>query len=270
MRKLRIAASGCRDVTQVNNNSGRRSPAPKAEPDPRGVKMTGHSSCRAGTRRAVAPPPEQATLTGKYFENRLEKSLAKFAAVFFGALLSIIIVASPALAQAPPGSYLQSCGGIRFDGYTLSAFCQGPGGQSFPSRLAVGNCRGDIANINGQLVCAGGGGRPYGGPPPQYGGGPPPPYGGPPPQYGGPPPQYGGPPPQYGGPPPQYGGPPPQYGGGFGLPGGSWRASCGNPMMRGPILFADCRRGDGAMQPARGDTRACRRFANFNGQLVCE
>jgi hypothetical protein len=149
---------------------------------------------------------------------------------------------------------LRSCTNIQFDGYTLSAFCVGAGGESYPSRLAVGSCRGDIANINGQLLCASGG-RPYGGPPPQYGG--------PPPQYGYPPPRQ-----DYGGPPPYGGGD--EYAGGFGLPGGSWRRSCGNPSMRGPILFAECQRGDGAIQPARADTRVCRRFANINGQLVCE
>jgi hypothetical protein len=178
--------------------------------------------------------------------------------IIAGLLWAVIAPMTPASAQVPPGSYLRSCTNIQFDGYTLSAFCIGAGGRSFPSRLAAGNCRGDIANINGQLLCAGGGGAPR----PPYGGGPPPQYGGPPPQYGGPPPQYGYPPPRQ-----EYG---EDYGGGFGLPRGSWRLSCGNPVMRGPILFAECQRGDGAIQPARADTRVCRRFANINGQLTCE
>lgn len=173
----------------------------------------------------------------------------------------MIAAACPASAQVPPGSYLRSCTNIQFDGMTLSALCAGPGGRSFPTRLAAANCQGDIANINGQLTCAvGGGGRPYGGPPPQYGGGPPPQYGYPPPR-----PDYGGPPP--------YGrryGRDDDDGGGFALPGGSWRRSCGNPVMRGPILFAECQRGDGRTQQARADIRLCRRFANINGQLACE
>jgi hypothetical protein len=183
--------------------------------------------------------------------------------MIFTAILAIIATAPPAVAQVPPGGYLQTCRNVQFDGFNLSAMCQGAGGQFYPTRLAgAGHCRGDIANINGQLVCAGGGGAPR----PQYGGGPPPQYGGPPPQYGYPPPRQ------------DYGGPPPyrrDYGddddrGGFGLPRGSWRLTCGNPVMRGPILFAECQRGDGGIQPTRADTRYCRRFANINGQLACE
>lgn len=179
--------------------------------------------------------------------------------IIAGLLWAVIAATMPASAQVPPGSYLRSCSNIQFDGNTLSAFCVGPGGRSYPSRLAAGSCRGDIANINGRLLCAGGGGAPR----PQYGGGPPPQYGGPPPQYDYPPPRQ-----DYGGPPPYRGGG--EYGGGFGLPGGSWRRSCGNPVMRGPILFAECQRTDGRIQPSRADIRACRRFANINGQLACE
>ena len=188
--------------------------------------------------------------------------MARFLTIVFAALLTVTAV-PPASAQVPPGSYLRSCTNIQFDGATLSAFCVGAGGRSYPSRLAVGGCRGDIANINGQLLCAVGGGAPR----PAYGGGPPPQYGGPPPQYDYPPPRqdYGGPPP-YG----QRYGRDDDDGGGYGLPGGSWRRSCGNPMMRGPILFAECQRQDGRIQQARADIRACRRFANINGQLACE
>jgi len=180
--------------------------------------------------------------------------------IIFVALLTTIVAVPPSAAQVPPGGYLQTCSNIQFDGYTLSAVCQGPGGQGYPARLAgAGNCRGDIANISGQLACVGGGGAPQ----PQYGG-----------QYGGPPPQYGYPPPRrdYGGPRPygrDYGGGD-DDGGGFGLPRGSWRLTCGNPVMRGPVLFAECQRGDGGIQPTRADVRSCRRFANFNGQLACE
>jgi hypothetical protein len=193
--------------------------------------------------------------------------------IIFGALLAVIAAMPPASAQAPPGGYLQTCREVRFDGFNLSAMCLGAGGQFYPSRLAAaGNCRGNIANLNGQLVCTAGGGAPR----PQYGGAPPPQYGGPPPQYGYPPPRqdygrsdYGGS--GYGG--PGYGRPYDRDrddGGGFPLPGGSWRLTCGNPVMRGPILFAECERGDGAIQRAQADTRACRRFANINGQLMCQ
>jgi CVNH domain len=186
-----------------------------------------------------------------------------------GALLTMLAVVPPASAQMPRGSYVQTCRDVRFDGATLSAVCLTAGGQSVATRLAVGACRGDISNLNGQLSCPGGGGQPYGGRPPQYGG--------PPPQYDGGPPRspYGYPPPRpgYGETAPPYGGGR-DYGGGreYGgrLPGGSWRASCGNAVMQGPILFADCQRIDGRVVQARGDLRACARFGNANGRLTCE
>jgi hypothetical protein len=190
--------------------------------------------------------------------------LAKTLIVVLGSLLAMLAAMPPASAQVPPGGYLQTCRDVRFDGFNLSAMCLGAGGQFYPSRLAgAGGCRGNIANLNGQLVCVAGGGAPR----PQYGGGPSPQYGGPPAQYGYPPPrqEYGGP--GYGRPYDRDG----DYGGGgFPLPGGSWRLTCGNAVMRGPILFAECERGDGAMLRAQADTRACRRFANINGQLVCQ
>ena len=195
--------------------------------------------------------------------------------IAIGALLVVLSAGAPASAQRiPPGSYVQTCQNIRFDGAVLSAACLSGGGRYIPTQLAVGSCRGAISNTNGQLTCPGGGGGPgpgYGGPPPQYGGGPPPPppYGYPPPPrpgygYGEPPP-----PPPYGG-GREYGGGR-DYGGGGRLPGGSWRASCQNAGMQGPILFADCERGDGRLVPARGDVRACGgRFGNTNGRLTCE
>ncbi len=173
-----------------------------------------------------------------------------------GALLAVIGAATTASAQVPPGGYLQTCRDVQFDGFNLSALCLGAGDQFYPSRLAgAGSCRGDIANLNGQLVCVGRGGAPR----PQYGGGPAPQYGYPPPRR-----DYDERP--YGRPYDRDG----DYGGGFGLPGGSWKLTCGNPVMRGPVLFAQCERGDGAIVPAQADTRACRRFANINGRLMCE
>jgi len=190
--------------------------------------------------------------------------LARRLIIILGALLTMLAVASPASAQVPRGSYVQSCQDVRFDGVMLSAICLSVAGRYVPTRLAVGNCRGDISNTNGQLTCPGGGVPGYGGPPPRYGGAPPPPYGYPPPLPG----DRAPPPPPYGG-SREYGGGR-EDGDGFDLPGGSWRRSCGNPVMRGPILIAECQRGDGRIQQARGDVRMCRRFANINGQLACE
>ena len=189
--------------------------------------------------------------------------MARFLIATFGALLAMIAAAPTASAQVPPGGYLQTCRDVQFDGFNLSAMCLGAGGQFYPSRLAgAGGCRGDIANINGQLVCAGRGGATR----PQYGGGWSPQYGGPPPQYGYPPPRPDYDERRYGRRYERDG----DDGGGFGLPGGSWRLTCSNAVMRGPILFAQCERGDGAILPAQADIRACRRFANISGQLMCQ
>src|SRR5215471_14689385 len=102
-----------------------------------------------------------------------------------------------AFAQAPPGSYQQSCRDIRMQGATLSAICRRANGRGEQATaLNVAHCVGDIGNNNGQLICNGG--QPIAVPPRQ---GAAPPYGGPgyapapgyaAPGYGPPPPRYGG------------------------------------------------------------------------------
>ena len=56
-------------------------------------------------------------------------SLARLVTIVFAALLTMIAVVSPAVAQVPPSGYLQTCRNVQFDGFTLSAMCQGAGGQ---------------------------------------------------------------------------------------------------------------------------------------------
>lgn len=56
--------------------------------------------------------------------------------------------------RLPPGSYKQSCGGaVVMDGI-LRASCQTRSGAASGTRIRLDSCpRGDIANINGQLLC---------------------------------------------------------------------------------------------------------------------
>ena len=61
--------------------------------------------------------------------------------------------------QIPNGSYQQSCNGAYMSGFTLFARCRNNYGQMMSTQLNIQNCRQDIANINGQLVCQGQGGR---------------------------------------------------------------------------------------------------------------
>ncbi len=95
-------------------------------------------------------------------------AIGMVAAVLFAGLAC----AQTAQAQSTPqGSYLRSCAGAHVEGGALVARCQRDDGRENRSILAdVGGCRGDIANVNGQLVC-----RDHGGPPPAYGSAAPPP-----------------------------------------------------------------------------------------------
>ena len=72
--------------------------------------------------------------------------------------------------QLPSGSYQQSCRDARVSGSTLTASCRDDRGRWNYSSLNFRNCRSDIGNANGRLVCGwnGGGGGPN---PPPWGGG---------------------------------------------------------------------------------------------------
>ncbi len=154
-----------------------------------------------------------------------------------------------AIAQQPPGSYRQSCSNIRFDGRQLSAICADGVGRRVPTSLFVDRCIGGISNQNGQLYCQ------AGGPPQNYGR-----------RYEEDEDDYR---------PRRRPPPPPQYGGDYGrpqgrLPGGSWRASCTNVEMRGPIVNAACADARGNYRPTSADMRECPSFSNRNGSLVCD
>jgi Beta/Gamma crystallin len=77
-------------------------------------------------------------------------------------LISIAVgavsVAAPAGAAAPLGSYQQSCRQINVVGpkrpdALLTAECRAKNGQWRPTSLYYKNCRGDIDNNNGALIC---------------------------------------------------------------------------------------------------------------------
>ena len=59
---------------------------------------------------------------------------------------------------------------------------------------------------------------------------------------------------------------------GFTLPQGSWRTTCRNGSMDGPVVFAECNNGSGSWQSTSFDLRNCpsRALGNRRGNLVCE
>jgi CVNH domain len=66
---------------------------------------------------------------------------------------------TPAAAQAPRGSYEQTCRHIGVRGSTLYAECQNTGGGWQTTQLRdFDRCNGEIQNINGSLQCSGGNG----------------------------------------------------------------------------------------------------------------
>lgn len=160
----------------------------------------------------------------------------------FAAFVFVVGLATESFAQQVPGSYRQTCRNVRFDGAELSAVCLDRFGRPNPTSIFVDSCRGDIANRDGQLSCPSGrGGGPRG-----FDDG----YRGPPPRR-----DYGG----------------DGFRGGWqGLPGGSWRRSCTDASMQGPILVAACATARGNYRQTSADARSCRAFGNANGNLVCE
>ena len=86
-----------------------------------------------------------------------------------GCLLLALALAAPAsAAKIPNGSYRQSCSNVKVRDASsnramLTADCRDARGRYRGTSLRYRQCRADIANIDGQLACWGGGGRPPGG-----------------------------------------------------------------------------------------------------------
>jgi CVNH domain len=170
---------------------------------------------------------------------------------------------SPVSAQGvPAGSYQQSCTNIRVRGDQLVARCNLPQGGTVRSSISLNSCRGDIANVNGQLTCRNGNGYGYGrghrdrddrnngngnghrdrddrgnGNGNGYGNN----------GYG----NNG-------------------YGNGY-APGGSYQGSCTNVQMNGSTLTASCTAPNGNRITSSINASQCRGadIANINGRLAC-
>ena len=54
------------------------------------------------------------------------------------------------------------------------------------------------------------------------------------------------------------------------LPGGSWRSSCQDGLVRGNRLEAQCRNTNGSWNWTSVSMNGCRSFGNNNGRLFCE
>jgi hypothetical protein len=79
-------------------------------------------------------------------------------AAIAGAAMLLSLGAIPAHAQAPGGSYLDSCTNIRAFGDRLIADCRRMDGSWGRTALHdLGSCSGDVGNMNGQLTCNRGG-----------------------------------------------------------------------------------------------------------------
>jgi hypothetical protein len=75
-------------------------------------------------------------------------------AAIAGAAMLLSFAATPAVAQAPGGSYPRSCTDIRMSGDRLVAECQRMDGRWGRTVLRdIDRCIGDIGNMNGQLTC---------------------------------------------------------------------------------------------------------------------
>src|SRR5689334_8177575 len=73
--------------------------------------------------------------------------------LFSGAALLALSFVTPASA-APAGSYQQTCRNIeQHYGRALTAECRTRDGSWLETRLDSSDCSGDIANMNGRLVC---------------------------------------------------------------------------------------------------------------------
>ena len=77
----------------------------------------------------------------------------KFATIAAAATL-LTLAAMPARAQAPGGSYLETCAHVRSFGDRLIADCRRiDGGWNRTALRDVGSCVGGVANMNGHLTC---------------------------------------------------------------------------------------------------------------------
>ena len=82
-------------------------------------------------------------------------------------VMAVLAAAPASAAKMPNGSYRQSCSNIKVKDASskkpwLVADCRDDKGRYRSTSLRFKQCRADIANINGQLMCWGGGHPPRG------------------------------------------------------------------------------------------------------------
>lgn len=168
------------------------------------------------------------------FLHRMPRAVG-FAAAF------LVLSAGSALAQPEPdGSFTDSCQNVQVRNGDLRAQCRtANGGWNWTTLDDYERCDGDIANLNGELVCREGANDDDTGP-------------------GRPP----GPPPS----PPQGG-----WNSGGNLPNGSYRQTCRNIEVDRDDLDAECQDRNGRYRDTQlDDYRRCRGdIANDNGTLRC-
>lgn len=74
-------------------------------------------------------------------------------AVVAGAAMFLSLAATPAFAQVPGGSYLETCTDVRMSGDRLVAQCRRMDGNWARTALDISGCAGGVANTNGHLTC---------------------------------------------------------------------------------------------------------------------
>lgn len=75
-------------------------------------------------------------------------------AAIVGAATLLSSAATPAEAQVPGGSYLQSCRSVRTQGDAITATCRRSDGSWARTTMHdADRCRGGVANIDGRLAC---------------------------------------------------------------------------------------------------------------------
>ena len=175
-----------------------------------------------------------------------------------GASLAAASLAPAAAQTIPSGSYQSSCTNVRVNGDQLIARCTNAQGASVRTSIARNSCRGgDIANVNGQLVCNGGTyGNAYG-----YGNGNGHAYGRHRRHHDADDRNMNGNNGNMG-----YG-----YGNRGSAANGSYLQSCQNVQRNGSMITATCPSANGSMITTSIDARSCNGgdVANRNGRLVC-
>ena len=80
---------------------------------------------------------------------------ARLALVIAVVGLSVADAGAQFSGRTPSGSFSRSCSDAKMLGSVLTAQCKDQNGITIRTRLYVRDCRGDISNMFGELVCAG-------------------------------------------------------------------------------------------------------------------